>query len=56
MKTYTISVKELLSRDIEMQAESYDEARSKVKELYDKEEIVLTADDFAGATFVDICL
>jgi hypothetical protein len=51
MKKYKIKVKETLSRIIEVDAPSQEEAYSKVKDLYQAEEIVLDADDFVEAEF-----
>jgi hypothetical protein len=51
MKKYKIEVKETLSRIIEVDASSQEEAYSKVKDLYQAEEIVLDADDFVEAEF-----
>jgi hypothetical protein len=46
METFKIEVKETLSRIIEIEANSADEAFSKIQDLYKKEEIVLDADDY----------
>jgi len=46
METFKIEVKETLSRIIEIEANSNDEAVLKVKEMYQMEEIVLDYDDF----------
>jgi len=48
MATFKIEIQELLSRIIEMEAETKDEAVSKVRELYRKEEIVLDSDDYVS--------
>jgi hypothetical protein len=46
MKSYNIEVTETLSRVIEVEAESVDNALSKVNEMYKNEKIVLSAEDF----------
>lgn len=45
MKTYQIEIKEFLSRTIEIEANSVEEAVSMVKNHYQHEEIVLDSDD-----------
>lgn len=52
METFKIEVKETLSRIIEIEANSDDEAFSKIKELYKKEEIVLDAEDYINTEFL----
>lgn len=46
METFKIEVQEFLSRIIEIEAKSADEAISKVREMYRNEEIVLDSDDY----------
>lgn len=46
MTTYKIEIQELLSRIIEIEAPSAEEAIDKVKEMYRTEEIVLDSDDY----------
>lgn len=41
MKTFKIEIQEFLSEIIEVKAESFDEAITKVKEMYRNEEIIL---------------
>lgn len=41
METFKIEIQELLSRIVEVEANSIEEAISKVREMYRKEEIVL---------------
>lgn len=48
MRRFTVEVKEILSRVIDVEANSAEEAISKVQEMYDAEEIVLDYDDFKG--------
>ncbi len=45
MKTFEFEIQELLSRIIEVEAQNEDEAYLKVKEMYQKEEIVLDNSD-----------
>jgi uncharacterized membrane protein len=52
METFKIEVKETLSRIIEIEANSADEAFSKIQDLYTKEEIVLDADDYVETEFL----
>ena len=46
MDTFKIEVQEVLSRIIEIEAKNIDEAISKVKDMYQNEEIVLDSEDF----------
>lgn len=46
METFKIEVQEFLSRIIEIEAKNIDEAISKVKDMYQNEEIVLDSEDF----------
>jgi hypothetical protein len=52
METFKIEVKETLSRIIEIEANSADEAFSKIQDLYKKEEIALDADDYVETEFL----
>lgn len=52
METFKIELKETLSRVIEIEASSEDEALSKIQDLYKKEEIVLDADDYMESEFL----
>lgn len=52
METFKIEIKETLSRIIEIEANSMDEAFSKIQDLYKKEEIVLDADDYVETEFL----
>lgn len=54
METFKIEVKETLSRIIEIEANSNEEALVKIEDLYKNEEIVLDADDFVEAEFLKI--
>lgn len=54
MVTFKIEVKETLSRIIEIQADSNEEALLKIEDLYKKQEIVLDADDFIETVFLKI--
>ena len=46
--TYKIEIQELLSRIIEIEAPSAEEAIDKARAMYRAEEIVLDADDWMG--------
>jgi len=46
MKTFEIEIQEILSRIVEIDAKSEGEALQKVKEMYQKEEIVLDSSDY----------
>lgn len=52
METFKIEVKETLSRVIEIEANSVDEAFSKIQDLYKNEEIVLDAEDYVETEFL----
>ncbi|MBK9246969.1 MAG: DpnD/PcfM family protein [Ignavibacteria bacterium] len=54
MKPFKIEVIETLSRTIEIEANSMDEAYSKVREMYRDEEIVLDSDDYIDTEFIEI--
>lgn len=51
---YKIKVQETLERIVEVEASSIDEARDKVEEMYNNEEIVLDYSDFVGKEMFDI--
>ncbi len=46
MGTFKIEIQEFLSRIVEVEANSIDEAISKVREMYKNEEIVLDSEDY----------
>ncbi len=46
MEIFKIEIQEFLSRIVEVEANSSDEADSKVREMYRKEEVVLDYDDY----------
>ncbi len=46
METYKIEIQEFLSKIIEIEAENKEEAISKVKRMYQNEEIVLDSEDY----------
>lgn len=46
MQTFEVEIQEFLSRIIKIEANSSEEAISKVKEMYRKEEIVLGSEDY----------
>jgi len=43
---YKVNIKEILSRTVEIEADSLEDANRKVNELYDAEEIVLDFSDW----------
>lgn len=51
MKKYIVTIEELLSKDIEVEADSPKEAFEKVERQYKDGDIVLNADDFSEVTF-----
>ncbi len=53
MGKYKVEVKEFLSKIVEIEAKSIEEAITKVKEKYDSSEIVLDYSDFVDVDFVD---
>lgn len=54
MEKFTIEIKETLSRRIEMEAHTMEEAYSIVREMYRNEEIVLDAGDYQDTDFIEI--
>ena len=46
MQRYQVEINETLSRIIDVEAENENDAVSKIKELYRKEEIVLDSNDY----------
>lgn len=43
---FNITITEILSRRVSVEAENYDEALEKVENMYDEQEIVLDSSDF----------
>ena len=50
-REYKVVIVEHLRRVIPVNAENWADAELKVREAYDRQEIVLDADDFAGVSF-----
>lgn len=48
---YKVNVEELLSRIVEVEADSDEEAEDKVREMYRNEEIVLDAEDLQSVEY-----
>ena len=48
---YKVNVEELLSRTVEVEADSENEAEDKVREMYMNEDIVLDASDFQSVEY-----
>lgn len=46
-KNYTVYIHEVLSRAVDVKAESVEEAKEIVEKMYYDEQIILTAEDFA---------
>lgn len=51
---YTVNVKEILSRDVEVEAESAEEAESIVEDMYQNQEIILDYEDFIGEPEIEV--
>jgi len=54
METFKIEVKETLTRIIDIEADSIEEAFFKVREMYRDEEIVLDSEDYVDTEFIEI--
>lgn len=50
---YKFEIIETLSRIVEIEAPTYDDAYHKMREMYRNEEIVLDADDYIDTEFKD---
>ena len=48
---YKVNIEELLSRIVEVEADSDEEAEEKVREMYMNEDIVLDASDFQSVEY-----
>ena len=53
MKKYKIEIKETLSRVIEVESDSLEDALIKTKEKYNNEEIILSYADFIDAEIIE---
>lgn len=51
---YHVDIRETLIKGVEVEADSIEEAKQKVKEMYDREKIVLDWEDFTGNTDVRV--
>lgn len=49
---YNVTIKELLARSLQVEADSVSDAESAVKRLYRNSDVVLSADDYAGTEIV----
>ena len=47
-----VKIVETLQRVVEVEAENYDEAEDKVRDMYRNCDIVLSSDDYIGTDFV----
>lgn len=54
MERFKIEVKETLIRVVDIEADSIDDAFSKVREMYRDEEIVLDSDDYVDTEFIEV--
>jgi len=54
MPKFKVEIRELLERQITIEAKNEEDALDKVKEMYDNEEIVLNASDFMPETEFEI--
>ena len=50
MKEFEVIITETLQRKVKVKASDFKDAQNKVRELYLREEIVLSADDFVDYT------
>lgn len=50
MKTFSVEIVETLCRVVDVEANSYEEARDEVAKMYDNEEIVLDFNDLVDHT------
>ncbi len=53
-KTFSIEIEETLSRTVEVEANSAEEAISKLKKSYQNQEIVLSSEDYVTTEFKEI--
>ena len=51
MAKIKVKIVETLQRVVEVEAESFDEAEDKVRDMYRSCDIVLTSDDYIGTDF-----
>lgn len=51
MRKFIVRIKETLVRDVEVEADSFEEAEVKVEAEWNEQKHVLDADDFVGAEF-----
>ena len=51
MKKYKVEITEILQRTIEIEANSEIEAETKVKQMYDEQEIILDYQDYIDVDF-----
>ncbi len=54
MKTFKLEIQELLSRVIEIKAGSEVDAFLKIKEMYQKGEIILDSSDYIDTTIINL--
>lgn len=52
MKKFSISIQEILEREVVIEAENKRDAMDKIKQMYKDEEIVLDSEDFSYERFI----
>ena len=50
---YTVRITEELVRDVEIEADSPEEAEYKAEDMYHDQEIILTSDDYVGEPIIE---
>lgn len=53
-KTFSIEIEETLSRTVEVEANSAEEAISKLKKSYQNQEIILSSEDYVMTEFKEL--
>ena len=53
---YKVHIEETLAKDVYVEAETRQDAYNVVQDKIDNEEIILTADDYAGCRFIEVYL
>jgi hypothetical protein len=49
---YVVNIREILEREVEIEADSLQKAQEKIEQQYNDEKIVLTADDYKGTEVI----
>lgn len=53
-KSFTINIREILEMQVTVEAESLTDAIRKVKQSYENEEYILSADNYTGTEFTEV--